>query len=103
VIVHFSAHPTILAWENRLISTDYPGMVRRTVESMMNTTCLFLQGSAGNQCTIWDYTCRTEDARWIGRQIGIEAARVAELIETKPTKLAIRQTAESSWTMGRVE
>jgi hypothetical protein len=103
VIVHFSAHPTILAWENRLISTDYPGTLRRTVESMMNSPCLFLQGSTGNQCTICDYSGRTEDARWIGRQIGIEAARVAGLIETRPTKLAIRETAESSWTMGRVE
>jgi putative MFS transporter len=28
---------------------------------------------------------------------------VAELIETTPTKPSIRQTAESSWTMGRVE
>ncbi len=103
VIVHFSAHPTILAWENRLISTDYPGTVRRTVESMMNTTCLFLQGATGNQCTIWDYTQKPSDARWIGRQIGVEAARVAAFIETQPTKLTIRKTAESSWTMGRVE
>jgi hypothetical protein len=103
VISHFSAHPTILAWDNRLISPDYPGTVRRTVESIMNTTCMFLQGSAGNQDTIWDFSCRPEDARWVGRQIGIEVARVAELLETQPTRLAIGETVESSWTMGRAE
>src|SRR4029450_12251491 len=50
-----------------------------------------------------DYSCKVEDARWIGKQIGIEAARVAELIETRPTKLAIGHFVESSWTMGGAE
>lgn len=103
VIGHFSAHPTILAWDNRLISPDYPGTVRRTVEGIMNTTCMFLQGSTGDQDTVRDFSCRPEDARWVGRQIGIEVARVAELVETRPTRLDIGETVESSWTMGRVE
>ena len=99
-LVNFAAHPTIMAWDNRLLSPDYPGSVRRTVENIVGGACLFLQGAAGNQDTIRDYACRSEDAKWIGKQIGIEAARVASLIETEPTRVGITKFVESSWTMG---
>lgn len=102
-LVNFAAHPTILAWENRLISPDYPGTVRRTVESLMGGMCLFIQGAAGNQDTIRDFSGSIEDSRWVGRQIGLEAVRVAELIETQPMKTKIVRHVESSWTMGIVE
>jgi len=103
VLVNYAAHPTILAWDNRLISPDYPGTLRRTVENITGATCLFLQGAAGDQDTLRDYSCKVDDARWIGKQIGIEAARVAELIETRPSRLAIDRFVESSWTMGVAE
>jgi neutral ceramidase len=99
-LVNFAAHPTILAWDNRLISTDYPGTVRRIVEGLIGGFCLFLQGAAGNQDTVRDFSCRVEDARWVGRQIGLEAAQVAERIETRPGKPQITRSVESSWTMG---
>src|SRR5579872_7081386 len=102
-LVNFAAHPTILAWDNRLISTDYPGSVRRTVEGFLGGLCLFLQGAAGDQDTVRDFSCRTEDARWVGRQIGLEAVRVAESIETRPGRRQITRSVESSWTMGVTE
>ncbi len=102
-IVNFAAHPTILAWDNRLISTDYPGSVRRTVEGLLGGLCLFLQGAAGNQDTVRDFSCRVEDARWVGRQIGLEAVQVAERIETQSGKRQITRSVESSWTMGVLE
>jgi len=103
ILVNYAAHPTILAWDNRLISPDYPGTVRRTVENIVGGTCLYLQGAAGNQDTIRDFGNRVEDARWVGRQIGLEASRVAELIETQPTKMEVDHYVESSWTMGVVK
>jgi neutral ceramidase len=103
ILVNFAAHPTILAWDNRLISPDYPGTLRRVVESVTGATCLFLQGAAGDQDTIRDYACQVEAARWVGRQVGLEAARVAEAIQTRPgTRRVVRQV-ESSWTMGVTE
>lgn len=99
-LVNFAAHPTIMAWDNRLLSPDYPGTVRRTVENIVGGACLFLQGAAGNQDTVRDYMCRSEDAKWVGKQIGIESARVASLIETLPTQVGITKYVESSWTMG---
>lgn len=100
ILVNYAAHPTIMAWDNRLLSPDYPGTVRRVVENIVGGTCLFLQGAAGNQDTVRDYACRSEDARWVGKQIGIEAARVAALIETQPMQLDVSKHVESSWTMG---
>jgi hypothetical protein len=102
-LVNFAAHPTILAWDNRLLSPDYPGTLRRTVESIVGGTCLFLQGAAGNQNTVCDYSCRIEDALWVGKQVGLEAARVAEMIVTRPATMQITRYVESSWTMGVVE
>src|SRR5439155_7400089 len=103
ILVNFAAHPTILAWENRLISPDYPGTVRRTAENLAGGIGFFLQGAAGNQDTIRDFSGSVEDTRWIGRQIGLEAVRVANLIETQPTKMEITRHVESSWTMGVAE
>jgi neutral ceramidase len=103
ILVNFAAHPTILAWDNRMISSDYPGTLRRTVEGLTGATCLFLQGAAGNQDTIRDFSCKPEDARWVGRQIGLEAVRVAELIETQPTEMRIAKYVESSWSMAVME
>lgn len=103
ILVNYAAHPTILAWDNRLISPDYPGTLRRTVEQLTGATCLFLQGAAGNQNTLRDFSNKVEDSRWVGRQIGLEAVRVAEFIETRPAHMEIRRTVESSWTMGVAE
>jgi neutral ceramidase len=103
LLVNFAAHPTILAWDNRLISPDYPGTLRRVVESLTGATCLFLQGAAGNQATICDHTSQAEDARWVGRQLGLEAARVAEAIHTQPGARRIARQVASSWTVGVTE
>ncbi|TMC59376.1 MAG: hypothetical protein E6J26_04005 [Chloroflexi bacterium] len=102
ILVNYQAHPTIMAFDNRLISPDYPGTVRRTVEKIAGGACLFLQGAAGNQDTVRDASCRAKDARWIGKQIGLEAARVAEFVETQPTQPQIARLVESSWPMGVV-
>jgi len=103
VIVHYAAHPTILAWDNHLISPDYPGTLRRVVEELTGATCLFLQGAAGNQNTLRDYSNKPQDSRWVGRQIALEAVRVSELVETRPRQLEIGKLVESSWTMGVAE
>src|SRR6185436_3672581 len=100
ILINFAAHPTILAYDNRLISPDYPGTLRRVVESLTGATCLFLQGAAGNLDTIRDQTNQVEDARWVGRQLGLEAARLAETIHTRPGARQIVKHIESSLTMG---
>ena len=49
-----------------------------------------------------DAGCVPEDAAWVGKQIGLEVARVAELIQTQPTRTEVGRLVESSWPMGVV-
>ena len=46
--VNYACHPTTLAWENQLISPDYPGAMREVVERAMPAPCVFLQGASGD-------------------------------------------------------
>lgn len=46
-LVNYACHPTTLAWDNRLISPDFPGAMRELVESATGQPCLFLQGASG--------------------------------------------------------
>lgn len=47
-IVNYACHPTTLAWENTLISPDFPGALRETMESQTTAPCVFLQGASGD-------------------------------------------------------
>ncbi|MBI5877909.1 MAG: hypothetical protein HZB53_09675 [Chloroflexi bacterium] len=103
ILVNYQAHPTIMAFDNRLLSPDYPGTVAHAVEQVMGGLCLFLQGAAGNQDTVRDAACDPADARWVGKMIALEVGRVAELIETQPRKREVVRVVESSWPMGVVK
>jgi len=47
-VVNYACHPTTLAWENTLISPDYVGAMRATVEQITGATCVFTLGACGN-------------------------------------------------------
>ncbi len=48
IMVNYACHPTTLAWDNTLISPDFPGAMRETIESATHSPCLFLQGASGD-------------------------------------------------------
>lgn len=84
VVVHFACHPTIMAWENKWFTPDYPGMVRHAVEHQVGGKCLFLQGAAGDIGPRAGYTGELEAYRRAGTILGLEAARVATSLDTLP-------------------
>src|SRR5262249_15424540 len=47
-IVNYACHPTTLAWQNTLISPDFPGSMRDLVERNTGAPCVFLQGASGD-------------------------------------------------------
>jgi len=47
-VVHYGCHPTSLAWENTLLSPDYPGAMRATVERETGAPCVFALGACGD-------------------------------------------------------
>ena len=75
-IVGYACHPTILGPENRLLSPDYPGHMRKTVEEIVGGRCLFFQGAAGNQGPIHGFVGDVEVARKAGKVLGLEASKV---------------------------
>ena len=83
VLANFACHGTVLAYENKAISPDWPGMARKTVEnSMPGALCLFFQGAAGNQGPVEVFTGDLGVAHRLGRILGHQIAAVAEQIET---------------------
>ncbi len=75
-IVGYACHPHILGPENRLLSPDYPGHMRKTVEEIIGGRCLFFQGYAGNQGPIHGFVGEVEVARKAGKVLGLEASKV---------------------------
>lgn len=99
-LVNYACHPTIMGPDNRLITPDYPGPVRETVEGIVGGTCLFLQGAAGNQGPVDGFTSDTAVYRRLGKQLGIEAARVRLNIDPVPRKEKLEEILASGADLG---
>ncbi|MCC6422805.1 MAG: hypothetical protein IT447_04950 [Phycisphaerales bacterium] len=69
-IVNYACHPTTLAWDNRLISPDYVGAMRQTVETETQAPCLFLQGASGDLAPAAQYVGDTTVADRNGAMLG---------------------------------
>jgi hypothetical protein len=83
VVVNFQCHGTVLGYENKIASGDWPAAMRKTVEEAYpGAVCLFLQGAAGNQGPVEGYTGDLSVSHRLGRILGLEAATVAARIDT---------------------
>ncbi len=83
VLANYQCHGTVLAYENKVISPDWPGMTRKTVEAAMpGALCLFFQGAAGNQGPVEGFTGDLRVAHRLGEILGHQIAAVAKQIET---------------------
>ena len=69
IIVNYACHPTTLAWQNTLISPDFIGAMRETVEKITNSPCIFLQGASGDLCPREGYVGDVTIADKNGRQL----------------------------------
>jgi hypothetical protein len=99
-LVNYACHPTIMGPDNRLITPDFPGPVRETVESIIGGTCLFLQGAAGNQGPVEGFTGDTSVYRRLGKQLGIEAARIRLSIDPVPREEVLDEIVSSGADLG---
>jgi hypothetical protein len=100
VVVNYACHPTIMGPPNRLLTPDYPGVVRRVVEQATGATCLFLQGAAGNVHALVDYVGDPAVYHRLGAILGHEAARVALGLETVPRRERLVTVLESGAPLG---
>lgn len=83
ILVNFQCHGTVMAWENKMISPDWPGMTRKVVEAAFpGAMALFFQGAAGNQGPIEGFTGDLGVAHRLGRIVGHQAAALAMQTDT---------------------
>jgi len=72
-LVNYACHPTTLAWENTLISPDWVGAMRETIERETGVPCLFLQGASGDLGPREGFVGDPAIADRNGRQVGYAA------------------------------
>jgi hypothetical protein len=97
VLVNYQCHGTVLTYENKLISPDWVGMVRKTVErAMPGATALYLQGAAGNQGPMEGGTGDIQVAHRLGTILGLEAAALAMRTDTVRREKKIEGYIEST-------
>lgn len=99
-IVNYACHPTTLAWDNRLISPDYIGAMRETVESETRTPCLFLQGASGELAPREQYSGDVTLADGYGRQLGHAVLSVLYGMQPPQTGLRFSGAVESGAPLG---
>jgi neutral ceramidase len=84
-VVNYTCHPIFIGSASRLISPDYPGPLRRTVERETGATCLFLQGATGNMNPRSPMHPDVTEAERAGTMLGLEAAKVFLDLDTRTT------------------
>ena len=102
-IVGYACHPTILGPDNRLISPDYPGHMRKTVEDIIGGSCIFLQGAAGNQGPIHGFVGEVEVARKAGKILGLEASKVRMSLDPFERKEELIEIVQAGADLGIYE
>ena len=99
-IVNYACHPTTLAWDNTLISPDYPGAMRETIESATGAPCLFLQGASAELGPVEGYVGDTEVADRNGRQLAYAALSALESLPAANTRFSYAGPVVSGATLG---
>lgn len=85
VLVNYACHPTTLAWDNTLLSPDWVGAMRETVENAAGGLCLFLQGASGDLGPREGFVGDTSVADRNGRQLGYAVLSALEQIPAPGT------------------
>ena len=97
ILVNFQCHGTVLGYENKYISPDWIGAMRKTVEKALpGALCLYFQGAAGDQGPIEGFTGDLEVAHRLGGILGLEAAALALKTETVRREPRFEGYVESS-------
>lgn len=96
VLVNYACHPTTLAWENKLLSPDYPGAMRELIEKQApGALGLYLHGPSGDVSPRQQYTGEVETADRNGRQLGYAVLSTLEGMLPPRTALEYSGVVES--------
>ena len=101
--VNYACHPTTLAWENSLLSPDYPGALRETVERATGAPCFFAQGACGDIGPRRGFTGDTAVADRNGAQVGYAALEALTSLGPPTADLTYAGPVVSGATLGTWE
>ena len=85
---------------NRLVTPDYPGAMKRVVESAVGGHCLFLQGSAGDQGPVQGFQGDPKIYRQLGTVLGHEVSKIALGLNSIPSGETFREIIPSGAPLG---
>ncbi len=95
-LVNYACHPTTLAWDNELLSPDYIGAMRETVEAGTDDApCLFLFGACGELAPDLQYLGDVSVADRHGRRLGLAALSTLEGMHPHGHDLVFSEIVES--------
>jgi hypothetical protein len=99
-VVNYACHATTLAWQNTLISPDYVGAMRETVERQMGAPCVFLQGASADLGPRDGFVGDVTVAERNGRELGFAALAALEGLPPPTTRFVYRGPVVSGATIG---
>ncbi len=97
IMMNFACHPDALVDVRSVVSADYVGYATKYVEAAFDNkvNCLFVQGGAGNQCSLFKTpTDGSEPDKFfdmvgrMGKLLGIEAVAIAKELYPNPNEEA---------------
>lgn len=103
LLVNYACHPTTLAWQNRMISPDYVGAMRETIEQHTSATAVFLMGASGELSPRYQYVGNAAVADRHGRQLGHAALATLYDMEPPEMRLNYQATIESGAPLAKWE
>jgi len=99
-VVNYACHPTTLAWENTLISPDYPGALREIVQEATGAPCVFVQGASGDLGPREGFVGDPAVADRNGRQLGYAVLAALESLPPPRTRFKYSGPVISGATLG---
>jgi len=94
-IANYACHPTTLAWDNDLVSPDYVGEMRSTLEQAGAGLALFLQGASGELAPRYQYVGDPAVADAYGRELGHSVLATVHAMEPPGQHLVFDRVVES--------
>lgn len=95
IFFNYACHPTTLAWDNSLLSSDYIGAAREIIEGAFSAPALFFQGASGELGPREGFVGDPAVADRNGRQLGYAVASAVEALPPPASKFVFTGIVKS--------
>lgn len=102
-LVTYGCHPTYLGPANKLVSPDYPGVLRDVFELHAGAPCMFLQAGGGNVGPLRGFLGELDEVEHDGTVLGLEAAKTFLTTDPLRRRSRVVSVIESGAPLGIVQ